>query len=100
MVIDTGTAPQPEGAHDTGGAHAGRHRRRAAEARPVQTTEHPDSFGARASLRVGNRTYTYYRLDALAERGFNLATLLEPFSLKVLLENLLRFEDGRSVLAG
>jgi len=64
----------------------------------VQTTGHPNSFGSRATLRVGNRTYTYYRLDALTERGFDLATL--PFSLKVLLENLLRYEDGRSVLKG
>ncbi len=64
----------------------------------MQTTDHPNSFDARATLRVGNRTYTYFRLDALAERGFDLATL--PFSLKVLLENLLRYEDGRSVLKG
>jgi aconitate hydratase len=64
----------------------------------VQTSEHPNSFGARATLSVGNRSYTYYRLDALAERGFDLKTL--PFSLKVLLENLLRNEDGRSVVKG
>src|SRR5580704_16770625 len=65
---------------------------------PVQTSDHPNSFGARATLSVGNRSYTYYRLDALAERGFDLKTL--PFSLKVLLENLLRYEDGRSVVKG
>jgi aconitate hydratase len=61
----------------------------------VTTPAHPDSFGARATLRVAERSYSYFRLGALAERGFDLATL--PFSLKVLLENLLRFEDERSV---
>jgi aconitate hydratase len=63
----------------------------------VNTPAHPNSFGARDTLRVGNHTYTYFRLDALAAKGYDLATL--PFSLKVLLENLLRFEDGRSVQA-
>jgi aconitate hydratase len=48
-------------------------------------------------LEVGNRRYSYFRLGALAEKGYDLATL--PYSLKVLLENLLRFEDGRSVSA-
>ena len=56
---------------------------------------HPNSFGARDSLRVGDRSYTYFRLDALATAGYDIATL--PYSFKVLLENLLRFEDGRSV---
>jgi len=63
----------------------------------VNTLAHPNSFGARETLRVGSRSYTYFRLDALAAKGHDLATL--PFSLKVLLENLLRFEDGRSVVA-
>jgi aconitate hydratase len=63
----------------------------------VNTSAHPNSFGARDTLRVGNRNYTYFRLDALAAKGYDLATL--PFSFKVLLENLLRFEDGRSVTA-
>jgi aconitate hydratase len=61
----------------------------------VNTPAHPNTFGARDTLRVGNRSYTYFRLDALAAKGYDLATL--PFSFKVLLENLLRFEDGRSV---
>jgi aconitate hydratase len=61
-------------------------------------TAHPNSFGARDTLRVGDRTYTYFRLDALEARGFDIATL--PFSLKVLLENMIRYEDGRSVVAG
>ncbi len=63
----------------------------------MNTPAHPNSFGARASLEVGNRRYSYFRLGALAEKGYDLATL--PYSLKVLLENLLRFEDGRSVSA-
>ena len=63
----------------------------------MNTPAHPNSFGAQDTLRVGNRTYTYYRLDALKAKGYDLATL--PFSFKVLLENLLRFEDGRSVVA-
>jgi aconitate hydratase len=64
----------------------------------VNTASHPNSFAARDTLRVGTKEYTYFRLAALAERGADLATL--PYSLKILLENLLRFEDGRSVVAG
>jgi aconitate hydratase len=55
-----------------------------------------DSFGARAELQVGARSYEIYRLDALQER-FDVARL--PYSLKVLLENVLRLEDGTSVTA-
>jgi aconitate hydratase len=55
-----------------------------------------NSFDARADLEVGGRAYTIYRLDALQER-FDVARL--PFSLKVLLENLLRNEDGTAVTA-
>ena len=53
-----------------------------------------DSFGARSELEVGGRSYEVFRLDALQER-FDVARL--PYSLKVLLENVLRLEDGRSV---
>lgn len=56
-----------------------------------------NSFHSRAVLASGSRSYTIYRLPALAERGFNLARL--PFSLKILLENLLRREDGVNVTA-
>ena len=56
-----------------------------------------NSFSSKAVLTSGNRSYTFYRLPALAERGFNLARL--PFSLKILLENLLRREDGVNVTA-
>jgi aconitate hydratase len=55
---------------------------------------HPDSFGARSTLEVGGGSYEVFRLDALQER-FDVARL--PYSLKVLLENVLRLEDGRSV---
>ena len=57
-------------------------------------TPHPDSFGARDTLQVGARVLEMFRLDALADR-FEVARL--PFSLKVLLENLLRNEDGPAV---
>src|SRR3954452_6313809 len=53
-----------------------------------------NSFGARGDLEVGGRTYEIYRLDAL-QSAYDVARL--PFSLKVLLENLLRNEDGVSV---
>ena len=57
-----------------------------------------NSFASRATLTSGNHTYTFYSLPALAARGFNLSRL--PFSLKILLENLLRREDGVNVTAG
>ncbi len=53
-----------------------------------------DSFGARGTLDVSGRSYEIYRLDALAER-FGVSRL--PYSIKVLLENVLRLEDGVSV---
>ncbi len=56
-----------------------------------------NSFASRAKLTAGQRTYVMYRLPALAARGFNLSRL--PFSLKILLENLLRREDGVNVTA-
>ena len=55
-----------------------------------------DSFGTRDTLDVGGRSHTIYRLDRAAEAlGLDLERL--PFSLRVLLENLLRTEDGRNV---
>src|SRR5688500_406630 len=56
-----------------------------------------NSFGARATLRAEGHSYTIYRLDALAKQGLPVARL--PFSLRVLLENLLRCEDGKTVTA-
>src|SRR3954468_1699021 len=53
-----------------------------------------DSFGARDTLVVGDRSYTIHRLDALGDRVKRL-----PFSLRVLLENLIRNEDGVTVTA-
>jgi len=55
-----------------------------------------DSFGARSTLEVGGRSYEAFRLDALQER-FDVARL--PYSIKVLLENVLRLEDGVAVTA-
>jgi aconitate hydratase len=55
-----------------------------------------DSFGARSTLAVSGRDYEVFRLDALQER-FDVARL--PYSIKVLLENVLRLEDGVSVSA-
>ncbi|PYP95182.1 MAG: aconitate hydratase AcnA [Gemmatimonadetes bacterium] len=54
-----------------------------------------NSFGSRATLKAGGRAYEIYRLDALERRGLSIAKL--PYSLKILLENLLRREDGRVV---
>ena len=56
-----------------------------------------NSFGARSSLSIGDRDYTMFRLDALAQKGVNLTRL--PYSLRILLENLLRTEDGKNVTA-
>ncbi|EFO81759.1 aconitate hydratase 1 [Oscillochloris trichoides DG-6] len=56
-----------------------------------------NSFGARSTLRVGEHEYEIYRLDALEQHGVNLSRL--PFSLRILLENLLRTENGRTVTA-
>jgi len=59
---------------------------------------HPDSFQTRSTLNSGGATATYFSLEALRARGIgNVARL--PFSLKILLENLLRLEDGRAVTA-
>jgi len=55
-----------------------------------------DSFGARSRLAVADRTFDVFRLDALARAGFTGVERM-PFSLRILLENLLRHEDGRSV---
>jgi aconitate hydratase len=55
-----------------------------------------DSFGAKSALDVGGRSYEIFRIDALQQR-YDVARL--PFSLKVLLENLLRTEGNGSVEA-
>ena len=53
-----------------------------------------NSFDARSTLTVGDRSYEIFRLEALQPK-YDVARL--PFSLKILLENLLRNEDGESV---
>ncbi|MFL5509246.1 MAG: aconitate hydratase AcnA [Gemmatimonadaceae bacterium] len=57
---------------------------------------HPNSFGSRSTLDVAGRQYTIFRLDSLAQLAGGNAERL-PFSLKILLENLLRNEDGKFV---
>jgi aconitate hydratase len=57
-----------------------------------------NTFGAAAKLRVGDLDYRYFRLSALDEKGIGDSSRL-PFSIKILLENLIRHEDGRRVTA-
>jgi aconitate hydratase len=54
-----------------------------------------DSFKCLATLKVGNKEYEIFRLDALDKQGISTKHL--PYSLRILLENLLRTEDGRNV---
>jgi aconitate hydratase len=54
-----------------------------------------NSFNSRSHLKVGNKEYEIYRLDALDKQGIPTKHL--PYSLRILLENLLRTEDGRNV---
>src|SRR5216684_2329237 len=54
-----------------------------------------NSFNSRSTLKVGTKEYEIYRLDALDKQGISTKHL--PFSLRILLENLLRTEDGRNV---
>ena len=54
----------------------------------------PDSFGARDTLEIGGRSLEVFRLDALPAE-LDVGRL--PYSLKILLENLLRGEDGQAV---
>jgi aconitate hydratase len=59
---------------------------------------HPNSFKARKTLKVGAKTYTYFSLKAVEKEVGDLSRL--PFSLRVLLENLVRHEDGTTVKKG
>ncbi|HWF47659.1 MAG TPA: aconitate hydratase AcnA [Bryobacteraceae bacterium] len=56
-----------------------------------------NSFGAASTLRVNDSDYQIFRLDALSKAGVDVSRI--PYSIKILLENLLRFEDGRTVKA-
>jgi len=57
-----------------------------------------DTFGAKGTLQVGDRKYSIYRLEVLEKAGVGNISRL-PFSIRVLLENLLRHEDGVTVRA-
>ncbi|MEO6909696.1 MAG: aconitase family protein, partial [Edaphobacter sp.] len=63
----------------------------------MPTQPHPDSFKSQSTLRSGSTSYRIFRLQALADAGVNLTRL--PYSLRILLESLLRHEDGRAVQA-
>jgi aconitate hydratase len=56
-----------------------------------------NSFGAASTLTVGGSQYRYYALEALEKRGANISRI--PYSIKILLENLLRTENGATVKA-
>jgi len=62
----------------------------------VTTFTGQDSLKTRRSLSAGGKSYDYFSLKAAEEAGLGDLSRL-PFSMKVLLENLLRFEDGRTV---
>jgi aconitate hydratase A / 2-methylisocitrate dehydratase len=57
-----------------------------------------NSFGARSTLSVDGNSYTIFKLEALEKRGFSLARM--PYSIKVMLENVIRREDGVIVTTG
>ena len=62
---------------------------------PPEIQAHPDSFASKSTLTSGSSRVTYFSLAAL--KDYDLTRL--PFSLRILLENLLRHEDGRTVTA-
>src|SRR5205807_4814154 len=57
---------------------------------PGKATMSLNSFNARSALKVGSKEYEIYRLDALDKQGISTQHL--PYSLRILLENLLRTE--------
>ena len=61
-------------------------------------SESLDSFKSRRTLKVGSKTYAYFSLTAAEKNGLEGISRL-PYSMKVLLENLLRHEDGQTVTA-
>ena len=63
---------------------------------PRMSSAKKNSFGTRTPLRAGNDSYEIYRLSVLERTGIGNISRL-PYSLKVLLENLLRHEDGQFV---
>jgi aconitate hydratase len=63
------------------------------------STQHPDSFHSAATLTSGPTTVSLFRLKSLEEADAKIKLTRLPFSLRILLENLLRHEDGHSVTA-
>ena len=61
-------------------------------------TTNPDSFKSRKTLKVGSKAYAYFSLPAAEKNGLKGISRL-PYSMKVLLENLLRHENRQSVIA-
>ncbi len=57
-----------------------------------------NSFHVKSQLRVSGRDYTIFRLGGLEDAGYRTARI--PYSIKILLENLLRHEDGKTVKRG
>jgi aconitate hydratase len=68
---------------------------RAAKGQKAYFTAMTNTFGARATLKVGGRTFEIYRLNAMSAAGSDITHL--PYSLRILLEDLLRTEDGVTV---
>src|SRR5437870_4818938 len=62
---------------------------------PTMAASHPNSFKARKTLKVGGKSYTYFSLAAVEKEVGDLSRL--PFSLRILMENLVRHEDGTTV---
>src|SRR5215831_12368484 len=65
---------------------------------PIRRDSSMNTFGSRSTLRVGSRQFEIYRLSAVEAHGCHIKHL--PYSLRILLENLLRREDGEEVNAG
>jgi aconitate hydratase len=63
------------------------------------STSHPDSFHSAATLTSGTTTVSLFRLKALEKADATIKLERLPYSLRILLENLLRHEDGRTVTA-
>jgi aconitate hydratase len=63
------------------------------------TTKHPDTFNSASTLTSGSTIVNLFRLDAITKSDASLKLARLPFSLRILLENLLRHEDGVSVTA-
>ena len=60
------------------------------------TSSHSNSFGSKAQIAVGSDKVQIYRLDALIKANVGDVSTL-PYSMRILLENLLRYEDGKTV---